>query len=211
MMLLAPLAAAGCGEPVPVPLTCTETIEVDDTAGWVGVFSGGSTYDSPEFPWYSLQKAESLREAVLDALPRGTEVEALDFGPLMVDSTDPTFDGIVTSWSNVETARGRGTIYVSVEKFDDPLPPCIEDYTLFREQLADGTILEHSLEESDESITYNVTAYKPDGSRVIASSTNYHTGQGTMTDTFADEPALSHNELTRIATAPGMDTQPLDE
>ena len=45
----------------------------------------------------------------------------------------------------------------------------------------------------------------------MALSTNEHTGQDPMTGRFADEPALSHNDLTRIATAPGMDTQPLGE
>ncbi len=207
MVVLAPLAAAGCSEPVPVPLACTETFEMDGT---IRSATGRTTYDSPEFPWYSEQKAESLRDAVLDALPGGVEVDALEFGPLMVGASDPMFDGIAKSWSGVESPRGHGTLFLAVEQSDEPVPPCIKDRTLHREQLADGTILEHRLSERDKYITYSVIAYQPDGSRVMALSTNEHTDQDTMTDTFVDQPALSLDELAAIATAPGVDAQPLD-
>ncbi len=207
MVLLAPLTAAGCAEPVPVPLPCTETIEVDDTPGWV---RGSATYEAPEFPWYSQQKAETLREAVLDALPSRAEVDQLDFGGLPTGTGNSSIDGSATAWSNVETPRGVGSLIMSVQHSTEPIPPCTKGYTLRREQWPDGTIVEHHRDEYGTVIDHGVTVYKPDGSRVTARSTNQHTDQDTMTDTFADQPALSLDELTRIATAAGVDAQPVD-
>ena len=190
-----------------MPIPCTETIEVDDTPGWVG---GSATYEAPGFPWYSRQKAETLREAVLDSLPRGAEVDRLEFGGLLTGTGNSSIDGSATAWSNVETPRGVGSLILSVQHSNAPIPPCTKGYTLRREQWPDGTIVEQHRDEYGTVIDHGVTAYKPDGSRVTARSTNQHTDQETMTDTFAEQPALSLDELETIATAPGVNAQPLD-
>ncbi|WP_305093044.1 hypothetical protein [Prescottella sp. R16] len=174
---------------------------------------GAPAYENPDYPWFSGPKALAMSQALVDALPAGTEVEfaapeaSLYFQPIS-SYEDPTIDlgGSTDAHATLRRGDARGSLWVSVRQTADPVPPCVAGSLDARRTLGDGTVVDvqDTWSETDgvRTVSRSAAVYTTDGSRIhlSASDASYSDGE----EKHSSAVPLSIDELVTLATLPQL-------
>ena len=188
-VVVAAIVTAGC---VAAGITHDSQPEVEDIPGCDVVVPAGETfsfltgsypgtYDNPDYPWLTAEKASAMSESLVRSLPADVEVEfaspsnSLVFQPIQIYSKNAELSGGMTveDISGDSTASGvvdragvAAPLRVSAEAWDDAIPPCTEGSVDERITLPDGTAVDvlDAVSEYDGVSTHRrtATAYFPD-------------------------------------------------
>ncbi|WP_155288906.1 hypothetical protein [Rhodococcoides fascians] len=210
-----PMGQSGyVSEPVeyPVDIPGCESVEPPEEEQFYGVFtSGQESYDNPAYPWLTSKKAHAMSIAARDALPSQVSLVAgssfwpggdpLVFQP--VASADAAYDPGTSANAEVTRDGVEGSLTVNVTRVDHGPKPCQAGWLDARETLSDGTVVDtrDTWDEfdGDRSHTNFARVYAPDGSVVVASSSD----QNADFETTGTVP-LSIEELRSIALRPEL-------
>ncbi|MGV8875530.1 MAG: hypothetical protein ACOH2Q_23605 [Rhodococcus sp. (in: high G+C Gram-positive bacteria)] len=212
-----PMGQSGLGyasEPVeyPVDIPGCESVEAPEEDQFYGVAtSGQERYDNPDYPWLTPEKANAMSIAVREALPAGVDVLAgsvvWSFGDPLVFQPVPSTDGAYDPGTSADGLISRdgveGSVTVNVTRVADGPKPCQAGWLDARETRSDGTVVDtrDTWDEFDGDRSYFnvVRVYAPDGSVVVAASSDRNAdyeSTGTV--------PLSIDELRTIALRPEL-------
>ncbi|WP_137723018.1 hypothetical protein [Prescottella subtropica] len=198
----------------PTQITGCDVVEPPSKGEFVAYLRDKSPgYDNPTYPWFSGPKALAMSEALVGALPAGTEVEfaspeaSLYFRPIVSDEESaPDLGGSTDTSGTLLRGDARGSLWVSVQQNADPVPPCVAGALDARRTLGDGTVVDvqdtWSETDGERTLSRSATAYTTDGSRIhlSASDSSYSGGEEKLSGTVP----LSIDELVTLATLPAL-------
>nr|WP_296775983.1 hypothetical protein [Rhodococcus sp. (in: high G+C Gram-positive bacteria)] len=193
----------------PTTIPGCDTVDEPVEAQYSSFITGGDPerYDNPIAPWFNGPKAHLMTEALIAALPAGSEFpdgRIPFFEPIPVyDGSDITVDS--TNASAELSVDGRsGYISIGVGYSDAGIPPCVAGDLDERATRPDGTVVDTQTtwREVNGERTYqrSASAYRPDNSRVSA----YSTG-----GSDEDSLPLTLDEMTDVITDPALATSPV--
>ncbi|KAF0844842.1 hypothetical protein [Nocardia caishijiensis] len=195
--------------PVTFPTQIPGCASVDaPSAEEYGSVLGPGSYDNPAYPWFSGRKAVAMSTALRATLP--TEV-VVEFGPhgrsLLFDpilgEPGSAFGGFTGASADLRRGDRGGSLWVTVEQSDEPVPACTAGWLDERRVVPDGSTidLQKTWEEIDgiRTLSHRVSAYRPDGSRVTALATDAPSGSMP-----SGAVPLTVDELITVVLTPGL-------
>ncbi|AQA24663.1 hypothetical protein BTZ20_1913 [Rhodococcus sp. MTM3W5.2] len=208
----------------PVEIPGCETVLAPSEGEMFGVsFSGEQSYDNPRYPWFSGPKATAMSEALIAALPGSVELEyagpadSLVFEPIPVYSTSSELPEGITEedFGGSTYARGillrdsaRGSLSVSVTRWDQPVPECAAGQLDRRATHSDGTIIDTqdtwAEYDGNRNLIRTATAYLPDGTQVYASASDEDPRAPVGGGRYSGLVPLTIEELSDIVRTPGL-------
>ncbi|MFD4180051.1 hypothetical protein [Rhodococcus sp. NPDC058514] len=198
--------------PVEIP-GCESVAAPSEGEMFMTSISGEQSYDNPRYPWFSGPKATAMSEALREALPGGVELEyaspteSLLFEPIPVYSSPSQLPEGITEddFGGSTSARGmlirdsvRGSLWVTVRRWDKPVPECVAGQLDRRATYPDGTIVDtqDTWAEYDgkRNLLRTAAAYLPDRTLVTVQAGDEDSG--TL--------PLTLEELSSLARTPGL-------
>lgn len=172
---------------------------------------GEKTYDNPRYPWFSGPKATAMSASLTAALPDDVGVEfaqpdqSLVFTPIedLRNEAGEIAPGDTSASGTIARGEHAGSLWVTVEQSDRPVPACVAGELVERRRSAEGAIvdLQDTWTESDgvRRLSRSATAYLPDDTRVYAVVSNDLPDGG-----ISGALPLTLDEVAAIAAAPGL-------
>lgn len=195
------------------PIPGCATVEQPDTRGGYSAVTsfGTQSYDNPKFPWFSGPKATAMSDGLLDDLPDGAELvfdspsRSLVFPPIIDFGEQDAGEGATTAVGSIVRDGAQGDLYVTVQKSDRPIPPCVAGDLDERRTLPDGTVVDvhDTWTETDgkRRSSRTATAYATDGSRIGAGADDQI---GRTGGEFGGRMPLTVDDLARVAADPRL-------
>ncbi|MFC9966754.1 hypothetical protein ACFVH4_21215 [Nocardia ignorata] len=192
----------------PTQIPGCSSVEAPSSDETHGAVFGPGEYDNPAYPWFSGRKAVAMSTALRAALPTdvtvgfGSPDRSLLFEPILGEPDSP-FGGFTGAGADLRRGAGAGSLWVTVEQSEEPVPACTAGWLDERRTMPDGSTvdLHDTWEELGgiRTLSRSAQAYRPDGSRIMVISTDAPSGSmptGTL--------PLSKDELVAIVLADGL-------